>query len=113
LTGPLPACLTGLMSRLADLAACDLFRLHARQIETPIGQLGRRLFYRLPRPGSYSASFARRKDRPTSIGKANALEYAVNFGVKVETNGLFLANCFVELFPESFSLAYKKSTGLD
>jgi hypothetical protein len=101
------------MSRLAGLAACDLFRLHARQIETPIGQLGRRLFYRLPRPGSYSASFARRKDRPTSIGKANALEYAVNFGVKVETNGLFLANCFVELFPESFSLAYKKSTGLD
>jgi hypothetical protein len=47
---------------------------------------------------------AKWNDPVTSIQKANALEYAVKFGLKVETNGLFLGNCFVKLFGEALIL---------
>jgi hypothetical protein len=43
-------------------------------------------------------------DPVTSIQKANALEYAVKFGLKVETNDLFSGICFVKLFGEALIL---------
>jgi hypothetical protein len=56
---------------------------------------------------------AKRNYPVTSIQKPNALEYAVKFGVKVETNGLFSGNCFLKLFREALIFAYNKSTGFD
>ncbi|OTP76972.1 hypothetical protein PAMC26510_11235 [Caballeronia sordidicola] len=43
-------------------------------------------------------------DPVTSIQKANALEYAVKFGLKVETNDLFSGICFAKLFGEALIL---------